>query len=267
MRELKGDWRDLFNGFMVALDLRKMSLALCGILFTLIFLGAPTIYLGNSIAPDYVEVPDDLGERVVARIHEAAGKPGSRRRLRTAAAVAVAAMVAVAGLGWGAVMAGRAERFAERAAQAERQRAAALEQFQGVLRALPFRAAATETRLGQLAPTLALGRGGGAVLQLVSPAVRVVEETRGRSAYEVPGATIEFLQDAEDRHELVALASMIGKYVREGAMRLFNDYWARAREGLRRTAGYGLDARRFYREIEPEIRRLNIPVEAVLRLR
>ena len=103
--------------------------------------------------------------------------------------------------------------------------------------------------------------------QLVSPAVRVVEETRGRSAYEVPGATIEFLQDAEDRHELVALASMIGKYVREGAMRLFNDYWARAREGLRRTAGYGLDARRFYREIEPEIRRLNIPVEAVLRLR
>ena len=60
---------------------------------------------------------------------------------------------------------------------------------------------------------------------------------------------------------------MIGKYVREGAMRLFNDYWARAREGLRRTAGYGLDARRFYREIEPEIRRLNIPVEAVLRLR
>ena len=126
---------------------------------------AATFALALAPAP----LPDDLGERVVARIHEAAGKPGSRRRLRTAAAVAVAAMVAVAGLGWGAVMAGRAERFAERAAQAERQRAAALEQFQGVLRILPFQAAATETHLGQLAPTLALGRGGGAVLQLVSP--------------------------------------------------------------------------------------------------
>lgn len=102
---------------------------------------------------------------------------------------------------------------------------------------------------------------------LVSPEVRVVEELRTRSAYEIPGATIEFLQDAEDRHELVALASMIGKYVRESAMKLFNDYWARERAGLRRTAGYGDDARRFYREIEPELRRLNLPPEAVLRLR
>ena len=30
MRDLKGDWKDLFNGFMVALDMRKMFLAFCG---------------------------------------------------------------------------------------------------------------------------------------------------------------------------------------------------------------------------------------------
>ncbi len=105
------------------------------------------------------------------------------------------------------------------------------------------------------------------IQQLISPTVTVVEETPGRSAYRIPGATIEFLQDAEDRHELVALASMVGKYVRECAMRLFNDYWAAERAGLRRTAGYGTDASRFYREIEPAIRRLRIPPEAVLRLR
>ncbi len=103
--------------------------------------------------------------------------------------------------------------------------------------------------------------------QQVSPTVMVREETRGRSAYEIPGATIEFLKDAEDRHELVALASMIGKYVRECAMKLFNDYWARERVGLRRTAGYGTDAGRFFRQIEPALARLRIPRSSVLRLR
>ncbi len=105
------------------------------------------------------------------------------------------------------------------------------------------------------------------IQQRISPTVMVIEETRGRSAYQIPGATIEFLMDAEDRHELVALASMIGKYVRECAMKLFNDWWASHHEGLRRTAGYGRDGRRFYREIEPILGRLNIAPTTVLRLR
>ncbi len=105
------------------------------------------------------------------------------------------------------------------------------------------------------------------IQQHISPTVMVVEETRRRSAYEIPGATIEFLMDAEDRHELVALASMIGKYVRECAMKLFNDWWAGRRDGLRRTAGYGPDARRFFREIEPALGPLKIARESVLRLR
>jgi ribonuclease HII len=101
----------------------------------------------------------------------------------------------------------------------------------------------------------------------VSPEVRVVEETRRRSAYELEGCTIEFLMDAEERHELVALASMIGKYVRECAMKLFNEWWAGHLEGLERTAGYGPDARRFYRQIDPVRETLRLPREAVLRLR
>lgn len=60
MRELKGDWRDLFNGFMVALDLRKCFLALLGIFVTICACGGLTIVLGNSIDRDTVEPPKDL---------------------------------------------------------------------------------------------------------------------------------------------------------------------------------------------------------------
>lgn len=103
--------------------------------------------------------------------------------------------------------------------------------------------------------------------QQVSATVMVVEETRKRSAYQLPDGTIEFLMDAEDRHELVALASMIGKYVRECAMGLFNDWWANHLTGLRRTAGYGADGRRFYRDIDAVRQHLQLPRESVLRLR
>lgn len=101
----------------------------------------------------------------------------------------------------------------------------------------------------------------------LSPEVRVLEETRRRSAYAFGDCTVEFLMDAEEQHELVALASMIGKYVRECAMKLFNDWWAGHLSGLRRTAGYGPDARRFFRQIDPVRETLQLPREAVLRLR
>lgn len=78
---------------------------------------------------------------------------------------------------------------------------------------------------------------------------------------------VEFLMDGEDRDFAISLASIVGKYLREGAMRLFNAYWARQRDGLRATAGYGLDARRFYREIEPHLGPLSIEPDAVLRRR
>jgi len=125
-----------------------------------------------AFALEPVPVPQGLGDRVVARVHRAAGAPGTSRRARMAAAAVVAAMVAVTSLGWGAVMAGRADRFAERAERAEREQAAALERFQRILagvipgQQLPD----DETHLGQLA-LVAGGSGGGAVLQLVSPTI------------------------------------------------------------------------------------------------
>jgi ribonuclease HII len=102
----------------------------------------------------------------------------------------------------------------------------------------------------------------------VSDGLRVLAETPRRSAYAwADGTVIEFLQGAEDRHELVALASMIGKYVRERAMGLFNAWCAGHVEGLRPTAGYGTDARRFWAEIEPVLARLGVPAHHVRRLR
>lgn len=133
--------------------------------------------LGNAAATvafalPQAQVPKGLGDRVLGRVRQASGTPGSVRRLRTAGAAAVAALVAVAGLGWGAVMAGRADRLAVRAEQAEERQSEALERFQKILvQLVPGgpELPAQETFLGQLTPKTAGVDGGGAVLQLVSP--------------------------------------------------------------------------------------------------
>ncbi len=81
--------------------------------------------------------------------------------------------------------------------------------------------------------------------------MRVLEETARRSVYRVDAGgaaqplTIEFLVKADARKLEAALASMISKYVRELAMVLFNRWWARRVPGIRPTAGYPQDARRF----------------------
>lgn len=56
----------------------------------------------------------------------------------------------------------------------------------------------------------------------------------------------------------VALASMASKYLRELAMRAFNDYWRRLVPDLAPTAGYPLDARRFKRQITEVQTRLGV---------
>ncbi len=133
-------------------------------------LGQAAATFAFALAPS--PVPQGLGERIVERVRRAAGAPGTRRRARTAAASIVAAMVAVGSLGWGAVMAGRADRFEQRAREAERSRVIALADFQkildGIILPLPQDLPSDDTYLGHLGPT-AEGKGGGAVLQLVSP--------------------------------------------------------------------------------------------------
>jgi len=82
--------------------------------------------------------------------------------------------------------------------------------------------------------------------------IRVEREGRNESRYafgpDAPHATICFRCKGE-KWAPTALASMTAKYLRELAMRAFNDYWGRHMPELRPTAGYSKDAHRFRRDI------------------
>jgi ribonuclease HII len=63
---------------------------------------------------------------------------------------------------------------------------------------------------------------------------------------------------AGERFLPVALASMTAKYVRETAMRPFNEFWCARIPGLKPTAGYPTDSRRFKQQISAVQRELLI---------
>ena len=133
-------------------------------------LGSAAQSLAFAIRP--VDPPRGLEARVVERVRSAASGPSRRRRGSMVAAAIVAAIVGISGLGWGAVMAGRAERFAERAKRAEATKLLQLEQFRHILEGVApaTRLSTDQTHLTQLAPPpMADGVGGGAALELISP--------------------------------------------------------------------------------------------------
>jgi hypothetical protein len=78
---------------------------------------------------------------------------------------------------------------------------------------------------------------------------------------------VSFLEDADARCFPVSLASMYSKYVRELFMKLFNQYWCELVPGLKPTAGYGRDARRFLRDVEPVRRAKGISQTLLVRAR
>lgn len=84
---------------------------------------------------------------------------------------------------------------------------------------------------------------------------QILHEDDQRSAYRVVDgprhAVIVFKIKADRTCLPVALASMTAKYVREVFMQLFNEYWQGRVPGLRPTAGYPQDARRFIEAIDP----------------
>jgi ribonuclease HII len=110
-----------------------------------------------------------------------------------------------------------------------------------------------------------------AMLQDAVPEGMVLAHREGmaRSVYSVAGArrevrwTIQPRADAE--HFAVALASMVSKYVREVLMGEFNRFWQERVPGLKPTAGYPGDSRRFYKAIRPTARQLGIAESALWR--
>ncbi len=65
----------------------------------------------------------------------------------------------------------------------------------------------------------------------------------------------------------VALASMTAKYLRETAMRPFNEFWCAKVPGLKPTAGYPVDSRRFKKQIAAVQRELAIDDQILWRHR
>ncbi len=107
--------------------------------------------------------------------------------------------------------------------------------------------------------------------ELAEGFVSVVAESRETSVYvwrdeEAREFQITFSARG-DADGPVAVASMFAKYLRELAMTAWNAYWIREVPGLRPTAGYPLDAKRFRHEIGHALRRLRIPEEAIWRNR
>ncbi|MGQ9592608.1 MAG: hypothetical protein ACUVYA_20200 [Planctomycetota bacterium] len=105
-------------------------------------------------------------------------------------------------------------------------------------------------------------RYGPILYKLLGPrGIRTEEETDAVSAYLVsrpkapsakgggPGSfRVRFVVDAERLSLPAALASMCSKYIRELHMALFNRFWTEKQKGLKPTAGYVVDARRFLEE-------------------
>jgi ribonuclease HII len=77
--------------------------------------------------------------------------------------------------------------------------------------------------------------------------------------------TVVFRPRADAESVAVALASMLAKYLREVCMRQFNRFWAQHVPGLKPTAGYPGDAKRFYAEIRDTMLKLGLTAEQVWR--
>ena len=82
--------------------------------------------------------------------------------------------------------------------------------------------------------------------------IEIHGEQRERSVYRFGPSEgrVEFrFQMKAERYLPVALASMASKYLRELAMRAFNDFWCARLDDLKPTAGYPQDAKRFRQDI------------------
>lgn len=77
--------------------------------------------------------------------------------------------------------------------------------------------------------------------------------------------SVVFRPRADADSVAVALASMLCKYLREVCMLQFNRFWAKHVPGLKPTAGYPGDAKRFYEEIRPAMVKLGLTADQVWR--
>ena len=100
--------------------------------------------------------------------------------------------------------------------------------------------------------------------------IEIYGEGRAQSVYRFgpPQRRVEFrFQTKAESHLPAALASMASKYLRELAMRALNEFWCKRLAGLRPTAGYPQDAKRFKAAIAAEQVRLGIADRVLWRVK
>mgnify|MGYP005858371873 FL=1 len=101
--------------------------------------------------------------------------------------------------------------------------------------------------------------------------LEILEDTDTTSAYRLTrGAEswdIRFTQGGEKHHLAIALASVFSKYLRELFMYAFNMFWGGRVAGVAPTAGYYTDGKRFLRQIEPELARMALDRNLLVRSR
>lgn len=89
--------------------------------------------------------------------------------------------------------------------------------------------------------------------------VRIVNEEMECSEYAAGSRIrIRFRVQADQHSFPVALASMLSKYWRELLMKQFNNWFTQQQPGIAATAGYPLDATRFWNEAEPTRKKLQL---------
>ena len=93
---------------------------------------------------------------------------------------------------------------------------------------------------------------------------QVVEESRPLSVYRSKEWEFRF-QSKGESHLPIALASMFSKYFREISMLKFNAFWRFHLSGLKPTAGYPEDAKRFKADIAAVQAELGIPDDLIWR--
>jgi hypothetical protein len=99
----------------------------------------------------------------------------------------------------------------------------------------------------------------------IVPERESAEESRYRVELLDRPVTVTFRPRADGDSVAVALASMLCKYLRELCMLQFNRFWARQVPGIRPTAGYPGDAKRFFDEIRPAMTKLGLAEDQVWR--
>jgi len=101
--------------------------------------------------------------------------------------------------------------------------------------------------------------------------MKVLDESETVSGYRLADgrreAELYFSVGAEEQTFAVALASMVSKYLRELFLVLLNRFWAREVADLAPTAGYYVDGRRFFQEIQPAVERLGVDAAMLYRSR